>query len=73
MYITSSLVAVVFAEEDLLGERLRRQPVPAQVEISEEVERQVLKGPGIVPSFQASLDHRPFIRHATYSYNCFDW
>ena len=48
---------MVFAEEDLLGERLRRQPVPAQVEISEEVERQVLKGPEIVPWFhiQASL------------------
>ena len=34
---------MVFAEEDLLGERVRRQPVPAQVEICEE--RQVLKGP----------------------------
>ena len=50
MKAANSLVAVVFAEEDLLGERVRRQPVPAQVEICEE--RQVLKGPEIVPWFQ---------------------
>ena len=54
MKAANSLVAVVLAEEDLLGERVSRQPVPAQVEISEE--RQVLKGPEIVPWFQASQD-----------------
>ena len=64
MKAANSLVAVVYAEEDLLGERVRRQPVPAQVEICEE--RQVLKGPEIVPWFQASQDHRPNIRHAMY-------
>ena len=55
MKAANSLVAVVFAEEDLLGERVSRQPVPAQVEISEE--RQILKGPEIVQWFQASQDH----------------
>ena len=69
MKTANSLVAVVLAEEDLLGERVCRQPVPAQVEKSEE--RQVLKGPEIVPWFQASQYHRPNIKHAML--NCFDW
>ena len=42
---------MVSAVEDLLGERVRGEAVPAQVEISEE--RQVLKGPKII--FHSSL------------------
>ena len=40
---------MVSAVEDLLGERLRGEVVPTQVEISEE--RQVLKGPEIILPF----------------------
>ena len=49
-----SLVAVVSAVEDLLGERIRGEVVTTQVEISEE--RQVLKGPEIIrPFIHASI------------------
>ena len=47
---------MVSAVEDLLGERVRGEAVPAQVEISEE--RQVLKGPeNSLPFIPLQGDH----------------